>query len=339
MALAVKGLSVLSGVGQNVLIQGFRNKWFVRLVRLLFLASIFILLWRVADGEEAARLLIDAEPLLLLAGFIALTLQTVFAAFRWRVVASQLGIVIDPRSAVGEYYLSQIANQSLPGGFIGDAGRIIRSRSQAGWVRSAQAVIIERMAGQASLFVLFFVSLGLSLAFPVDLNLPTWILIAAGSVFIGSIVLVFTLIGVIRFNNSALAQSLANLWAATYKTLFAKNIRWTQLGLSFGAVTMNILGFVFASWAVGSQISLTTAFVLVPLILLAMLVPLTVGGWGIREAAAAALFPIAGLASSEGLAASIAFGLIFLAASLPGALVVFLAKKKSINKDGLDAQR
>lgn len=339
MALAVKGLSFLNGAGQRVLIQKFRNKWFVGLIRVLFLASIFILLWRVADGEEAIRLLVDAEPLLLLAGFIALTLQTVFAAFRWRIAASQLGIFIDIKSAIGEYYLSQMTNQSLPGGFMGDIGRVIRSRSQAGWVRSAQAVIIERMAGQSSLFVLFFISLGLNLALPADLSLPNWLLLGSGLMLIGSIVLVSILTAVIKFGGSTLAESLANLWGVIYETLFARNIRWTQLGLSFLAVTMNILGFVFAARAVGSPISIATAFVLVPLILLAMLIPLTVGGWGIREAAAAALFPIAGLAASEGLAASVAFGLIFLFASLPGALVAFLAKNKSTTNNQSDDQR
>lgn len=329
----------LNGFRNRELNQRLGNKWFVRLIQILFLVSIFILLWRVADGEQAGRLLLDSEPLLLLAGFLALTMQTFFAAFRWRIVASQLGISIDAKSAIGEYYLSQIANQSLPGGFIGDLGRVIRSRSQAGWVRSAQAVIIERMAGQASLFILFFISLGLNLVFPNGLTLPSWLLLVAGLVLIGLIVLIASLAAVIKFNESSLAESLSGLFRLTYKTLLDKNIRWKQIGLSFGAVTMNILGFVFAAWAVGSQISISTGFVLVPLILLAMLIPLTVGGWGIREAAAAALFPIAGLATSEGLAASIAFGLIFLFASLPGALVAFLAKKKTTNINNLDVSR
>ena len=55
-----------------------------------------------------------------------------------------------------------------------------------------------------------------------------------------------------------------------------------------------------------------------PLILLTMLIPVTISGWGLREAAAAALLPLAGFVASEGLATSVAFGLVLLATSLPG---------------------
>jgi len=59
---------------------------------------------------------------------------------------------------------------------------------------------------------------------------------------------------------------------------------------------------------------------LIPLILTAMLIPLSVAGWGWREGAAAALFPLAGAAPDAGLAASAAFGALMLAAAMPGAL-------------------
>ena len=53
-----------------------------------------------------------------------------------------------------------------------------------------------------------------------------------------------------------------------------------------------------------------------------MLVPLTIGGWGLREGTAAALFPLVGGSGEAGLAASIAFGLVLLASSLPGAITL-----------------
>ena len=58
------------------------------------------------------------------------------------------------------------------------------------------------------------------------------------------------------------------------------------------------------------------------MILFAMVLPLSISGWGLREGAAAALFPLAGLSASAGLAASVAFGLTFLAITLPGLILV-----------------
>ena len=68
----------------------------------------------------------------------------------------------------------------------------------------------------------------------------------------------------------------------------------------------------------GVSLPPATALVLVPLIVFTMLMPFTVGGWGLREGAAATLLPLAGATAAQGLAASVAFGLAFLVATLPG---------------------
>jgi hypothetical protein len=65
----------------------------------------------------------------------------------------------------------------------------------------------------------------------------------------------------------------------------------------------------------------TPAAVLLPLVapvLLAMLLPLTLAGWGAREGAAALIWTAAGLPASEGVAISITYGLLVLVSSLPG---------------------
>ena len=47
-----------------------------------------------------------------------------------------------------------------------------------------------------------------------------------------------------------------------------------------------------------------------------------IAGWGPREAATAWVFAAAGLGAGQGVAAAVVFGVIVLAASLPGALVL-----------------
>ncbi|MAM09080.1 MAG: hypothetical protein CML23_01180 [Rhizobiaceae bacterium] len=53
-----------------------------------------------------------------------------------------------------------------------------------------------------------------------------------------------------------------------------------------------------------------------------MLIPAGAGGWGTREAAAAALWPLFGLTSAEGLSASLLYGLISLFGVAPQGLVL-----------------
>ena len=61
------------------------------------------------------------------------------------------------------------------------------------------------------------------------------------------------------------------------------------------------------------------------LVLVAMALPLNVGGWGPREGVAAALFAAAGLGADQGVATAAVYGVIVLVACLPGAAVLAVA--------------
>ncbi len=122
----------------------------LRALQFALAAGLLALLWHVADGAEAVQRLAGAEPLLLAAALAALTLQTVLSALRWRLTAAQLGLCLDRGRAVREYYLSQIVNQALPGGVLGDAGRAVRARAPAGLMISGQRVRTARRADRTS---------------------------------------------------------------------------------------------------------------------------------------------------------------------------------------------
>ena len=57
---------------------------------------------------------------------------------------------------------------------------------------------------------------------------------------------------------------------------------------------------------------------LFPAVLLVTAIPISFAGWGLREGAMVALFAFAGLGADTALALSLAFGVAYLAASLPG---------------------
>ncbi|MGY5134763.1 hypothetical protein ACWGJW_20565, partial [Streptomyces nigrescens] len=61
---------------------------------------------------------------------------------------------------------------------------------------------------------------------------------------------------------------------------------------------------------------------LVVLALLAMALPLNVGGWGPREGVAAWAFGAAGLGAAQGLTTAVIYGVLAFVASLPGAAVL-----------------
>lgn len=298
------------------------GKGLIRVMQGGVAAGLLVWLWHAADGAEAMRRLAGAQAGWLLAALAALSAQIVLSALRWRLTAARLGIAIDGATAVREYYLSQIVNQALPGGVLGDAGRAVRARAQAGLLASGQAVVFERLAGQIAIFALLAVAFGATLAVPGGLDWPGWAIWPVAALIGTGLGLPLILWGAARIVRGRMGRMLTRLWDGLHLCLFAREVRGRQALLSIGTALANVAGFAFCAEAVGAPIPMAAALALVPVILCAMVVPLTIGGWGLREGAAAAFLPLAGLSPAEAMAASIAFGLVFLAASLPGLLVV-----------------
>ncbi|WP_395655953.1 lysylphosphatidylglycerol synthase domain-containing protein [Nocardioides sp.] len=75
------------------------------------------------------------------AAAVAVTaVTTLCCAWRWRVLARQLGSDVGLREAVAAYYRSQFLNATLPGGVLGDAHRAVR--------HGVRGVVADRGSGQ-----------------------------------------------------------------------------------------------------------------------------------------------------------------------------------------------
>jgi uncharacterized membrane protein YbhN (UPF0104 family) len=99
---------------------------------------------------------------------------TVFCAWRWRLVASALGLELPLRTAIAAYYKSQFLNTALPGGVLGDVHRaVVHGRDSGGRLRAARAVVWERLAGQIVQIALAAIVVAL-MPSPVRAVVPWW---------------------------------------------------------------------------------------------------------------------------------------------------------------------
>lgn len=279
------------------------------------------LIWSLADAEDALGRLRGVEWSWVVAAFVALNLQTVLSALRWTWVSDALGAPLAARWAIAEYYLAQLINQTVPGGVVGDASRAVRAREQGGLSLSAQAVVIERLAGQMMLWSALALGVGISVLTPGGIAWPlgqTRTLAVAGAIVVA--------VGVGLWLWGERVGFLKRFGAAMGQALTARAVRLRQATIGVAIVLCNLFSFAFAARATGTMLSIEAVFTLVPLILTAMLIPATIAGWGYREGAAAALFPLAGASTGGGLAASLLFGLLMLTASLPGVFVLMRRK-------------
>lgn len=298
-------------------------KTMMRALQVVVTVAILAVVWRMVGGLEANQSLMAAKSMWLIAAVLTLNVQTVLSAIRWRITAGQLGLHLPVGTAIIEYYLSQMINQVLPGGVLGDASRAMRSRAQRGLVAASQAVIFERIAGQIALFTVMTVAVVTTALIPGNLEWPSWaapiilLIILGGCGTAIAFVLATKVANPMREKIGAMARMMGH-------ALLGRRVILAQMTLSFATVLCNLAAFAFCARAVGVVLPPLIICALVPLILFTMLVPLTVMGWGLREGAAVAFLPLAGATASESLAASVAFGLTMLVASVPGLVVLWI---------------
>lgn len=252
---------------------------------------------------------------------LALTLpQVLLSAWRWRLTSSRLGLPLGWGRALREYYLALFLNQVLPGGVAGDAARAWRHSRDSGRRGSAwRAVIIERASGQLALLLLTLLVVALS---PLWQGLLGEALASLSSPLVLGVASLLVLLGV-PVTRRLLRRppvALAGLGGDLRRSLLASSVWPRQLAGSLLVVLSYALVFVCAARTIGVTLPLGTLLALVPPVLMAMVIPLSFAGWGLREGAAALVWGLAGLAPAEGVAVSMAYGLLVLVASLPGAL-------------------
>jgi uncharacterized membrane protein YbhN (UPF0104 family) len=294
------------------------------LVGVAILAALVV---RLGTGAFVAGLrAIDTGSVLAALGIGLLT--TVFSAWRWCLVARGLGLRLPLAAAVADCYRALLLNSVLPAGVLGDVHRAVSHGQRSGDLgRGVRAVVLERMAGQV---VLVVVAVG------VLLTQPGLLAAAAGNLVHGR----GSAAGILAGLAALVAVAALAAWAARgrrvsrFRTALRSSLADARTGvlsrdtwpgvvlLSVAALAGYLALFVVAARAAGSQATLVELLPLLVLALLVMGLPINIGGWGPREAAATVTFGAAGLGATQGLTAAVVYGVLSLIACLPGVVVL-----------------
>lgn len=278
-----------------------------------------LLVWQVGTGPFLNGVRLVDRPALLAAFGIGV-LTTVSCAWRWCLVAAGLGVRLPLRRAVAAYYRSQFLNTTLPGGVIGDVHRAVRHGLDINDVGlAARAVVLERLAGTVVLAA-FAVIVLFVFPSPVRSHMPV---VTVGAATAG-LVAVLVVRALPRGGSSRWVRALRAAGSDIRHGLFAHRT-WVGVVLASCVVAVGHLAtFLLAARTAGSTAPLTLLVPLTLLALLAMALPLNVAGWGPREGVAAWAFGAAGMTATQGVATAVTYGVLALAASLPGAVVLMV---------------
>src|SRR6202789_4005543 len=305
--------------------------WWVRpAVAAAVLAAV---IWRFGSGPflDGVRAL-DGRVLVAAAAIFLVT--TVCFAWRWKTVADGLGVQLSPADAVAAYYRSLFLNLTLPGGVAGDVHRGVRhGRDVRDLGHALRGVVWERTAGQA-VQVLLTISVLFVLPSPLRSSMPFVALALAAMVVVVVLVLV---VRVRTGRGRSRWERAQNAAVADIRHgLLRKRALPAVVLASTVAVLGHVLTFVIAARAVGVTAPVSRLLPLAFLSMMAMVLP-NIGGWGPREGVTAWAFSAAGLSAGRGAATAVAYGILVLAASLPGALVLLSGWLAQRRRSGVEA--
>jgi len=289
------------------------RRWASPAVALVVLVVVF---WRLGtgpflDGLEA----VDARALL---GAAAIVFVTTFcSAWRWTIVARGLGVRLSLPVAVAAYYRAVFLNLTLPGGVAGDVHRgVVHGRQVQDLSGALKAVVWERAAGQVVQAVMT-VAVLLVLPSPVRSSMP-FVALAAVTAIVAVIAVGRLRIGGARSRWTRLRNTVvADIRIGVLRPSALPAVLLTSVLVVVG----HTLTFLIAAHTAGVTAPISRLLPLALLALLAMVLP-SIAGWGPREGATAWVFAAAGLGAGRGAASAVTYGVLVLAASLPGAVVL-----------------
>jgi len=306
------------------------------LVRILVSGIILWLIARSIDLGQVLDNLRGASPGLLLLALVLQGASIAAAAYRWFLVMRNLDYPLPRQFYIRSYFKGMFFNQGLPTSVGGDALRVLDVASQGYRKRDAFAgVLVDRGIGLAALMLLNVLAL---LASPGLLpGNVTWGIAAMVSIGLTGFLAVLVFARLRWVENFSQLRLLRILSFQLQQAFSRQGLFLVMLSLLIHMLTVACIYTIGLS--LDMHYSLLTYLVIVPPVILFTVIPVSVAGWGVREGAMVTLFALIGADKAAVLAMSIIFGLILIAASVPGLLVYLQGRHHAPLQDKIEGDR
>jgi uncharacterized membrane protein YbhN (UPF0104 family) len=291
------------------------------------LISAALLLWifnRVQTAEPSMRIGGgDWGPILLV--WLVQSLLPFVQAQRWRLIAATLGGKPPFSTAAKNVYIGQFFNQVLPSAIGGDAVRVWKLTRFMPVESALSSVALDRIVALLAVPIILAIGSGM-LARIVPDGPFRWALYAlTASAICGLALLLWA---------DRLPLPIALLHLRPVAVLLAMPAAARKLFANPGCLASTLLLSILIHAGVGTSlwilarnfmpdVPIAPFLLLAPIVTLVTSIPISVGGWGVREGAMVTALGLVDIQPSIALTISIQFGLIMMVVGLPGGILTF----------------
>jgi glycosyltransferase 2 family protein len=293
------------------------------------LALLYLALRKVNLADLASRIDVASLGWILL-GIAVTFLQIFLGVLRWREVTAECGAPLATITALRFNMIGTFFNQTLPSSIGGDAVRLwLLKRTGTGWRAATYSIFVDRAIGLIALAVIVVASLPWSYRLIGDPQGRMALLLLDFAALAGGVG--FLLLGVLPWPWLRRWWGTHHLHACAViadRVLFngRRGPKITALSLLVHVLTAVIAWCVVKS--IAAPIGFGQVFQLMPPVMLITMLPISIAGWGVREATMGLAFGYAGLANTEGVNISLLFGAVSFIVGAFGGLVWILSPEK-----------
>lgn len=254
-------------------------------------------------------------------------------AWRWGLVSRRLGTPLSFPLALRLTYIGLFFGQILPGTVGGDAARgwlAYRAGLPLGAV--ASSIFLDRVMGLIGLSVLV-------------VGAMAWFVgvASAGMAWLPAAVIVALVAGLallLALDRLPLPAALRRGRALAALGLIPRirHILWSRAAAAALAVSVavhlaTVLAVSLLAYGLNLPVGLFNCLLVVPIAVLMSTLPISLGGWGVRDGAMVAGFGLLGVGASEALLLSVLFGVILMLAAMPGGALAGGATIRSLRRE------
>jgi glycosyltransferase 2 family protein len=308
-----------------------RTDWIRRItesvwLRIIVTVGLLALVGQHLDLAQIGQRVRHGNPqaLLIAVGLIGAALLV--GAYRWRALLIAAGVSLETRELARVYAVSTFSGTFLPTAVGGDVTRALMVTGRGPLLGSvAMTILVDRFGGMIGLIGLAWTGVALQPA-----SIPREALIFLIWVS-GALILITSLVVIVTVRPSKLARKLVPIrlerLALSSVSLLRTYVRMPRLLILLIVSSILFQALVAAqvvclASAIGVHLPYVTAAVTVTLVTVVTLIPISIGGFGVREGTYVVLLGAASVSASDAALISVMTATTLFIASLPGALML-----------------
>jgi len=297
------------------------------IIKLAITGLLLFLILKNVNPQNTWQQLTSVSPLMFALALVLQVASNSMAAGRWFLIMQRIGFKQSFSFYLGSYFKGAFFNQGLPTSIGGDGLRVLDCTRNGRTEDAFYGVFIDRIVGLAGLLLLNIVALLYNRTI-LPQKITALLLVILTLLLIG-IASLFFIRNIAFFSRGRFLSHLGRLSERYYQVYSSPLSAAIQIGLSVVTHLLAMAAFFILGQAMGLDYPLSVYLVLVPPVVLLIILPVSLAGWGIREGALVGFFLLIGADKAKVVSFSLLYGLTALTASLPG-LLVYLKQKDSL---------